>query len=193
MKALPVKPIAACVTVCGANGACAKGPFNKTRIAAWNAVTSLEGALFGYFTTPITGLLCALLLALFSVSTAIFTDPPNVEPAPQTIMLVNTLAKTAPDTELMDRETTPRSAGETWNYVDGMRMALRAHIPMIQFTMRDEWEPADRPIKVDTPYFGERKLVIEANDWAAFMTLVHWILLSIIVAVTAAVAIERRS
>jgi hypothetical protein len=68
-----------------------------------------------------------------------------------------------------------RPPDEDWGLSEGVWMAFHFHVPVAQFTARDEWEPAnDRPLVVGSG-------VLTSEGYANIVLVLHWIMWPVVI------------
>ena len=174
----------------GAAATCGQGPhagvleaarqereaLRKRVSAAWAPVRDrlvwyrrwLWGMFTGYGTTPWR--LIVLVLAWLALSTHLFSLPANIAPSEEGLAATNTE---------LNADSHP---GDDWGLVDGFWVALRYHVPIINFDARDEWELVnDAPMHWTAGDAAGVRNGPSAEDYAFTVTVVHWFLLPFIV------------
>jgi hypothetical protein len=107
-----------------------------------------------------------IILGWLVVSACLFALPENITPSEEGLQA--------------RRSVRAGQAPERWGPADGIWMAVRYHVPVVMFTARDEWEPAnDRALRV----FARPTRVIpwiSAEGYANVVMGLHWILWPIV-------------
>ena len=108
-----------------------------------------------------------LLLSLFFI----FNNPNNVLPSFEELGATNT------------KEIPPGVSPKNWKFIDGFWLTAKYHLPIIPIDVRSDWKPDHRNLEIDLSSinFHWKTERISAEDWAGFVTLIHWIIIPIVI------------
>jgi len=72
-------------------------------------------------------------------------------------------------------------AGNPWGWGSSVWMTLRHQIPVVNLVVRNEWKPADTPIRIGWSDEGSVQWSwLSAEDYANVVLLIHWIIVPVL-------------
>lgn len=122
---------------------------------------------FGYFVTWPARWAWVIIGGLFAVSSLIFSRAAWIIPHTTSA--------------LAGKSALPLAVGTShptiWDFGNGMLLALRYHIPIIQAVSHPEWVPSDQPWQ----FIGPNRYWLSPESYAAIIALISWIIVPVFI------------